>query len=35
MTAAYTTFVPDYNPANQAYAGTFYPVYVSQEARSR
>jgi hypothetical protein len=28
MTAAYTTFVPDYNPANQAYAGTFYPVYV-------
>lgn len=28
MTAAYTTFVPDYNSANQAYAGTFYPVYV-------
>jgi hypothetical protein len=28
VTAAYTTFVPDYNPANQAYAGTFYPVYV-------
>jgi hypothetical protein len=28
MTAAYTTFAPDYNPANQAYAGTFYPVYV-------
>lgn len=28
MTAAYATFVPDYNPANQAYAGTFYPVYV-------
>jgi hypothetical protein len=28
LTAAYTTFVPDYNPANQAYAGTFYPVYV-------
>ena len=28
LTAAYTTFVPDYNPPNQAYAGTFYPVYV-------
>ena len=28
VTAAYTTFTPDYNAANGAYAGTFYPVYV-------
>ena len=28
MTAAYTTFTPDFNSANTAAAGTFYPVYV-------
>lgn len=28
MTAGYTEFIPDYNPANQAYAGTFYLDYV-------
>lgn len=28
MTAAYTTFTPDVNPANGAQAGTFYPVYM-------
>jgi len=28
MTASYTTFVPDVNPANAAPAGTFYPVYM-------
>jgi Domain of unknown function (DUF4382) len=28
MTAGYTTFQPDYNPANQAYAGRFNLVYV-------
>ena len=27
MTAGFTQFVPDYNPANQAYAGTFYLLY--------
>jgi len=28
MTAGFTTFEPDYNPANQAYAGKFNLVYV-------
>jgi len=28
MTAGFTTFVPDFNSANNAYAGTFYLAYV-------